>query len=145
MDEASIHQNPALLAKQNRLVPLGFEKNYPKNIFIPIIEHLSDLGFKEMYEECVGTRELFEGKNVVSLAVIYQLITQKWFVEGVDRSHLLGIVCSKILVNSKIKKKIFHLKVAEVIINSPFHNEKDFRHYVSKQIAALATTTIEYD
>ena len=82
---------------------------------------------------------------MVSQAGIHQLITQKWFGEGVDRSHLVGIVCSKILVNSKIKKKIFHLKVAEVIINSHADNEKDFRHYVSKQIATLATASIEYD
>lgn len=142
MDKDFNHQSATQLPKHNRLMPLGFEKNYPKNIFIPIIEHLSDLGFREMYEECVGTRELFEGKNVVSLAVIHQLITQKWFIKGVDRSHLLGIVCSKILVNSKIKKKIFHLKVAEMIINCAIHNEKDFRHYVSKQIATLATATI---
>ena len=82
---------------------------------------------------------------MVSLAVIHQLITQRWFVEGVDRTHLLGIVCSKILVNSKIKKKIFHLKVAEVIINSHFYHEKDISHDVSKQIATLATSSIEYD
>jgi hypothetical protein len=82
---------------------------------------------------------------VVSLAVIHQLITQGWFLEGVDRNNLLAIVCSKILVNSKIKKKIFHLKVAEVIINSQIANEKEFRHYVSKQIAILATAKIEND
>lgn len=35
----------------------NFEKNYPKNIFIPIIEYLADIGLKKEYEECVGTRE----------------------------------------------------------------------------------------
>lgn len=33
-----------------------FEKNYPKNIFIPIIEYLADAGWKTHYEACVGTR-----------------------------------------------------------------------------------------
>jgi hypothetical protein len=36
---------------------LLFEKNYPKNIFIPIIEYLAEMGFKKEYEECVGSRE----------------------------------------------------------------------------------------
>lgn len=36
-----------------------FEKNYPKNIFIPIIEYLADLGLREEYERRVGTREEF--------------------------------------------------------------------------------------
>jgi hypothetical protein len=95
-----------------RMISLGFEKNYPKNIFIPILEYLNDIGLRELYEQCVGTRELFEGKNVVSLAVLHQLISQPWFTEAVDRDALLASVCSKILVNSKIKKKLFHLKVA---------------------------------
>lgn len=36
-----------------------FEKNYPKNIFIPIIEFLASLGLKDQYEGSVGTREQF--------------------------------------------------------------------------------------
>lgn len=35
---------------------LAFEKNYPKNIFIPLIEHLSEVGLQREYEACVGTR-----------------------------------------------------------------------------------------
>ena len=35
---------------------LAFEKNYPKNIFIPLIEHLGEMGLQEEYEDCVGTR-----------------------------------------------------------------------------------------
>jgi hypothetical protein len=38
---------------------LAFEKNYPKNIFIPLIEHLSEVGLRREYEACVGTRESF--------------------------------------------------------------------------------------
>ena len=55
---------------------LAFEKNYPKNIFIPLIEHLSEVGLRQEYEACVGTRESFEGKNVVSLAEIYRVMSQ---------------------------------------------------------------------
>lgn len=49
-------------ATQRDLPPnphLAFEKNYPKNIFIPLIEHLGEKGLREAYEECVGTRESF--------------------------------------------------------------------------------------
>ena len=45
----------------------SFEKNYPKNLFIPLIEHLAECGLQTQYEECVGTRASFEGKNVVLL------------------------------------------------------------------------------
>jgi hypothetical protein len=38
---------------------VAFEKNYPKNIFIPLIEHLSEVGLQREYEACVGTRESF--------------------------------------------------------------------------------------
>jgi hypothetical protein len=34
----------------------SFEKNYPKNIFIPVIEYLAELGLRKAYEACVGTR-----------------------------------------------------------------------------------------
>lgn len=36
-----------------------FEKNYPKNIFIPIIEFLAGMGYQNLYEQSVGTRQLF--------------------------------------------------------------------------------------
>ena len=36
-----------------------FEKNYPKNIFIPIIEFLAGMGYQEKYEQSVGTRQQF--------------------------------------------------------------------------------------
>lgn len=36
-----------------------FEKNYPKNIFIPLVEYLGELGYQEAYEQCVGRRSDF--------------------------------------------------------------------------------------
>lgn len=127
------------------MTTLGFEKNYPKNIFIPILEHLNDLGLRNNYEECVGTRELFEGKNVVSLAVLHHLISKPWFTRVVDRQMLLSVVCNKIMVNSKIKKKLFHLKVAEILIACNLPNERDFRHHVSRSVAQLSTACVEPD
>lgn len=56
---------------------------------------------------------------MVSLSVLYGLISQKWFEENVDRDNMLKVVSNKILLNSKIKKKVFHLKIAEVVIKAP--------------------------
>lgn len=43
-----------------RQCPEGeFEKNYPKNIFIPLIEYLNELGYRQAYEKSVGCRSEF--------------------------------------------------------------------------------------
>lgn len=114
--------------QDNQPLPLGFEKNYPKNIFIPVVEFLTSLGLKQHYEMCVGTREYYETKNVVSLSVLFKLISQPWFKHNVDKTQLLRVVSNKLLVNSKIKKKAFHLKMAELILNSTYVDERDFKH-----------------
>jgi hypothetical protein len=51
--------NRVLNAEAGRGRQVAFEKNYPKNIFIPLIEHLSEVGLQREYEACVGTRESF--------------------------------------------------------------------------------------
>lgn len=62
-----------------------FEKNYPKNIFIPLIEYLTELGYREAFEKSVGCRSEFEGKNVVSLDLIHRLISQDWFLRNINK------------------------------------------------------------
>lgn len=92
---------------------LDFEKNYPKNIFIPMIEYLAEIGLKEEYELAVGSREEFEGKNVVSLSLIHRLMGAEWFRVSVDVRVVVSTICNKILMNSKIKKKLFHLYIVK--------------------------------
>ncbi len=47
---------PQTSLQRNLNPELEFEKNYPKNVFIPLIEYLAEKGYKQAYEECVGTR-----------------------------------------------------------------------------------------
>ena len=115
-----------------------FEKNYPKNIFIPLLEYLADLGYKEAYESCVGGRSEVEGRNVVSLGTIYALISQGWFVRNVNRELALSHISNKILLNSKIKKKLFHLLMAGLILGSFFQDVKDFKRRVSREANAIS-------
>jgi hypothetical protein len=122
---ASLGRTPAQEAE--------FEKNYPKNIFIPLIEYLTELGYKEAYEKCVGCRSEVEGKNVVSLGSIFVLITQDWFVRNINRQSALSHISIKILLNSKIKKKLFHLLIVDLILNGHFADCKDFKRKISRE------------
>lgn len=140
-DENSRTTNPI---KPERVVS-QFEKNYPKNIFIPIIEYLADLGFKEDYERCVGTREEFEGKNVVSLTLIYQLFSEPWFQRSVNKRLLEANISNKILMNSKIKKKLFHIKVANVLLNYDIVDAKNYKKNVSRSANKIAAEIEEDD
>lgn len=115
-----------------------FQKNYPKNIFIPIIEYLADLGFKQDYQRCVGTREEFQGKNVVSLSLIFQLLSEQWFHRNVNKRLLEANISNKILMNSKIKKKLFHLKVAKILLNSEAFDAKVYKKNVSRGANKIA-------
>lgn len=112
---------------------LAFEKNYPKNIFITLIEHLAELGLKQTYEDCVGTRESFESKNVVSLAEIHKVITQDWFRENINLTALVSNMSNKILMNSKIKKKLFHLLLIKELFTLPSLDVKEFKKQVSRK------------
>ena len=116
-----------------------FEKNYPKNIFIPIIEFLAGMGYQNLYEQSVGTRQLFEGKNVVSLTLIYQLLSEKWFNENVNKELLAANISNKILLNSKIKKKLFHLKVTSVLLHTNVSEAKFYKKQVSKMANTIAS------
>jgi hypothetical protein len=48
-----------------------------------MIEYLAEIGLKEEYELLVGSREEFEGKNVVSLSLIHKLMGAEWFRQNV--------------------------------------------------------------
>ena len=69
---------------------------------------------------------------MVSLSTIYTLITQDWFIRNIDKHKALSHISNKILLNSKIKKKLFHLLIVHLIINEMFIDLKDFRRKVSR-------------
>lgn len=120
----------------------SFEKNYPKNLFIPLIEHLAECGLQTQYEECVGTRASFEGKNVVSLAEIHCVLRQGWFQESINLPALTATVSNKLLMNSKIKKKLFHLLLLPRLLALPRHDARLFKKSVSQAATQVATALL---
>lgn len=80
----------------------------------------------------MGCRSEVEGKNVVSLSSIYTLITQNWFMRNIKRQRALSHISNKILLNSKIKKKLFHLLIAHLILTDHFVDLKDFKRKISR-------------
>ena len=51
---------------------------------------------------------------------------------------LLANLSNKIMMNSKIKKKLFHLKVAKAIFSLPLMEAKEFKKTVSKEANNIA-------
>lgn len=80
----------------------------------------------------MGTRESFEGKNVVSLAEIHKVLNQQWFEDNINLQILISNMSNKILINSKIKKKLFHLLLIKDLFNVPKQEPKEFKKLVSK-------------
>jgi hypothetical protein len=72
----------------------------------------------------VGTRESFEGKNVVSLAEIYRVMSQPWFAATINLPALVSNMSNKILMNSKIKKKLFHLLLVKDLFAIPLDDPR---------------------
>ena len=80
---------------------------------------------------------------MVSLGLIHQLISQSWFIKNVDRAVLLANLSNKIMMNSKIKKKLFHLRVAQAIFSLPLMEAKEFKKRVSKDANLIASECID--
>jgi hypothetical protein len=93
----------------------------------------------------VGCRSEFEGKNVVSLGSMHLLITQGWFVRNIDREAAIGHISNKIFMNSKIKKKLFHILVAHFMLSSGHLELRDFRRRVSREANAIAKRALPQD
>ena len=73
-----------------------------------MIEYLSEIGCQRYYEECVGTRKSFEGKNVVSLTQIHKLMSQTWFKKYINIDVLITIHIYQILIKMHIKYRIIN-------------------------------------
>ena len=48
-------------------------------------------------------------------------------------------------MNSKIKKKLFHLKVARILLDSKANGAKEFKKLVSRKANAAALEIVEDD
>lgn len=103
------------------------------------------MGYREAYEKCVGRRSEFEGKNVVSLGSIYLLITQDWFTRNINKEGALAHISNKIFINSKIKKKLFHILIAHIILMSTHADLKEFKRRVSKEANLIARKALPQD
>jgi len=52
----------------------------------------------------------------VSLDMIFNLTREPWFERNINKNQVLINISNKILMNSKIKKKLFHLLIAQYIL-----------------------------
>ena len=100
------------------------------------------MGYQNLYEQSVGTRELFEGKNVVPLTLIHKLLNEEWFLNNVNKRALETNILNKILMNSKIKKKLFHLKVAKILLETVTPDSKFYKKHVSKKANLIANQIV---
>lgn len=82
---------------------------------------------------------------MVSLSLIYQLLSEDWFTRSVNKGLLEANISNKILMNSKIKKKLFHLKVAKVLLHSHAQDAKEYKKNVSRSANAIAAQLEEDD
>lgn len=108
-----------------------------------MIEFLASMGLQKSYEESVGTREEFEGKNVVSLSLIHKLVSEEWFVSRINKTEMESNISNKILLNSKIKRKLFHLKATHILLNTVSPTPKLFKKQVSSRVNSIASSLFE--
>ncbi len=48
--------------------------------------------------------------------MIFKLTREPWFERNINKNQVLINISNKILMNSKIKKKLFHLLIAQEIL-----------------------------
>ena len=53
-------------------------------------------------------------------------------MRNIKRQRALSHISNKILLNSKIKKKLFHLLIAHLILTDHFVDLKDFKRKISR-------------
>lgn len=61
---------------------------------------------------------------------------------------MLGLMCSmsnKILMNSKIKKKLFHLLLIRELFTIPLHDAREFKKMVSKKANEVSESNLPND
>ena len=76
---------------------------------------------------------------------MHVLITQDWFVRNIGREAAIAHISNKIFINSKIKKKLFHVLIAHFILSSGHLELKDFRRRVSREANTIARRALPQD
>ncbi len=66
------------------------------------------------------------------------LISQDWFRRNINKEMALAHISNKILLNSKIKKKLFHLLIAHLILTLTFLDVPDFKRKISREANIIA-------
>lgn len=79
------------------------------------------------------------------LISIYTLVTQDWFLRNINKQEALSHLSNKILINSKIKKKLFHLLIAQLILMTDFIDVKDFKRKISREANLIAKRKLAND
>ena len=76
---------------------------------------------------------------------MHQLLTESWFLGNVNKRILEANISNKILLNSKIKKKLFHLKVTNILLNTRTTDPKEYKKLVSRKANNIASNIVEND
>ena len=66
-------------------------------------------------------------------------------MRNINKKGALAHISNKILINSKIKKKLFHILIAHLIFTSEYSDLKDFKHRVSKEANRIARRPVPQD
>jgi hypothetical protein len=82
---------------------------------------------------------------VVSLAEIYRVMSQPWFGGTINLPALVSNMSNKILMNSKIKKKLFHLLLVRDLFAIPRDDPREFKKLVSRHANDVALSTFSPD
>ncbi len=82
---------------------------------------------------------------MVSLAEIHKVLSQGWFGERINLVALASNMSNKILMNSKIKKKLFHLLLIRELFFIPRQDPREFKKLVSKQANEVAHCKLPND
>ena len=72
-------------------------------------------------------------------------MSQQWFGEGINFPALVSNISNKILMNSKIKKKLFHLLLVRELFSIPLENAREFKKLVSRRANEVAQSHLPDD
>lgn len=78
--------------------------------------------------------------------MIFNLTREPWFERNINKSQVVVNISNKILMNSKIKKKLFHLLMGQYILLEDSSKEiKEFKKNISKMASKISTENLPSD
>jgi hypothetical protein len=72
-------------------------------------------------------------------------MSQEWFSDGINLAALVSSMSNKILMNSKIKKKLFHLLLIRELFTIPLQDPREFKKQVSKKANEVSESKLPDD